>query len=187
MTNEQFMNEMTGMLEAFPALKNRYKLSRIYDFAKDLTPDIFCFLVNQIGDEAKNTPSINDFNAAISKWKREYYSKHGRYFGQVEMEHRESIFECLQCIDSGIVELFTNNKFSHYIRCNCEQGNKHWAKMPQWDKDLRQAFYPQAPGLQNFKPSKAEYGELLELANIWANKLSKSENYWNKLGYKEKV
>ena len=185
MTNEQFMNEMTGMLEAFPALKNRYKLSRIYEFAKDLTPDIFCFIVNNIGDEAKNTPSINEFKSAISKWKRDYYAKHGRYFGQSEMEHKESTFDCLQCIDSGIVEVYSiGGGFAHHMRCNCAQGGRHWAILPQWDKSLRQAFAPQAPDLNNFKPQTAEYGELMKKATIWANKLEKSIKHWHELGYR---
>lgn len=176
------MDEMTGVLEAFPALKNKYKLQRIYDLAQDLPLDVFGYIVVKIADDAKSSPSINDFKDQISRWRREYYAKYGRYYGQPEQEVKTG-FDCEQCIDSGIIELFVDGKFSHHIRCNCEQGQKHWAKIPQWDKDLRQAFFPKAPTLSNFKPSSKEFGEFLMLAENWAKKIRTSENYWKQLGY----
>jgi hypothetical protein len=185
MTKDEFYEEIKPIAEAFPALKNRFKLQRIYDLAHDIPLDTFAFIVMKIGDDAKTSPSINDFKEHISKWKREYYAKTGRYWGQTEQFEKESTFECLQCIDSGIVELFSiGGGFSHHMRCDCAQGSKHWALMPQWDRALRQAFKPQAPDLLNFKPTTLEYGELMKKAEIWANKLEKSIKHWHELGYR---
>ena len=101
MTKEEFMDLMAGMLEAYPALKNRYKLGRIYDLAKDLPNEVIGHMVTQIGDDAKSCPSINDFKNEISRWKRNYHAKHGRYWGQPEQSAQDlKPFDCLQCIDS---------------------------------------------------------------------------------------
>jgi len=185
MNKNDFMDEMSGLLEAYPALKNRHKLARIYDLANDLPLDVFGNIVMSIGDDAKSSPSINDFKTEISRWKRNYHSKHGRYWGQQETQETESAFDCLQCIDSGIVEVYSiGGGFSYHMRCECSQGSKHWATLPQWDKSLRQGFKPQAPDLLNFKPQTVEYGELMKKATIWASKLEKSVKHWHELGYR---
>jgi hypothetical protein len=184
MTNEQFLQEMTSILEAYPALKNRYKLGRIYELAQGVPQNVLAKIICDVGDAAKNTPSINEFKDAISKWKREYYNKNGRYFDQPAEVIKAQEFECNNCIDSGIVEVYSVGKteLSHHMRCDCEHGKKHWAVLPCFDKALRQAFYTKAPALDNFKPSE-EIGLHEKFLNF-KEKLRPSEKHWLDLGYR---
>lgn len=185
MTNEQFLQEMSGLLEAFPVLKNRYKLNRIYQFCQDLTPDIISGIISKVGDEAKSSPSINDFKSEISRWRREYYAKHGRYWGQKDESQTVKGYDCTKCIDSGIVEVCKQGttELEFFMRCDCSQGLNSFAKLPVIARELKAGFTFKAPDLENFKPTKSTYGELNEKFKIWAKKLESSENHFKSLGY----
>lgn len=186
MTNDQFLQEMSGLLEAFPALKNRYKLNRIFNFCQDLTPDILCVIISKVGDEAKQTPSINDFKTEISKFRRDYYAKHGRYWGQQEIAAQAKEFDCKKCIDSGIVEVCKQHtsEIEFLMRCDCDQGKNSAAKLPFVANELKNGFTFKAPDLENFKPTQSTYGELKKKADAWFEKIKNYEQHFSSLGYK---
>lgn len=186
MTKEQFMQEMASLLDAYPILKNRHKLARIYYFLENLPEEAISKIIMDIGDASKSSPSINDFREASSKWRRDYYAKHGHYYGQEKQVDGRQDFECKRCIDSGIVELYSNEDqaFAFHMRCDCEMGKNSFAKLPMVDKSLKQGFNFKAPELRNFKPLSGLYGELDQKAREWYKIISKSEDHFSSIGYK---
>ena len=186
-SNEQFLSEIAPLIEAFPSLKNRAKLERIYFFLSGLPFEAARTVILQVGDHAKSTPTPNEFRELAVRWKNSYYAKHGNYYGVEKIENQEITF-CEVCKDAGIIELIPHGKteISHHMRCYCEFGLKHFARLPVFDKGLKQGFRTNAPALENFKPTKGELNEIWTKFGIWKGLLEKSEIHWKNLGYKHK-
>lgn len=184
LSNNEFLTEINGLIEAFPSLKNRARLARIYFFLQSLPQEAAKKIIQDVGDSAKSTPTPNDFREMVSVWKKSYYAKHGNYYGAEKIENKEAYF-CTICNDAGVVELYPHGKetMSHHMRCGCIEGLKHWSRLPEFDKALKQGFRVVAPALTNFKPTNGSYGEILEKYKTWRSVLNKSENHWKLLGY----
>lgn len=183
-SNEQFLKEISPLIDVFPSMKNRTRLERIYSFISELPLDAAKNIINQIGDTAKSAPTPSEFREQASIWKRNYYAKHGNYYGKEKIENQDITF-CWQCQDSGILEMtpIGETVLSHHMRCECEFGSNHWAKLPQFAKALRQGFTVSGPHISRFKPASGEYDAINKKYKEWKAFLSSSENHWKNLGY----
>lgn len=100
---------------------------------------------------------------------------------------------CLFCYDTGILKIKHHNPddFLQLMKCSCKQGEKNLSALPRWNQDAAPMFVRVALNPKWFNPNVTENDELDSMGEKMMNKfeqwrsiISKSEQYWAKLGFK---
>jgi len=190
MLKNEFIEEMRGIVEGFPSLKNRFKLDRIYSAFENLPKEALTFAIDAVADEASPTPA--SFKKAARDWKSAFYKKNGYYYG-FENQPAEDVNICRYCFDCGVVKVKHNapDDFIQLMRCSCEAGLGSKFKLPPFNNDAKAMFVKVALNPSWFNPNIDEKDELDQMSlkiqnkfDQWKNIVSKSEKYWAELGYK---
>jgi len=190
---EEFLTEMTGLIERFPSLKNRSLLSRIHSILMNISSEGAREVIVEISDGAKGVPTPNDFKEHARTWRSKFFHKNGYYYGFEPIDSQETNVKCEFCFDCGIVKVKHNvpDDFIQLMRCNCEAGLRSSAALPPYNNDARHVFVRVALNPAWFNPNISTTDDLdkmgsklLQKHDTWRVIISKSENYWKGLGYK---
>jgi hypothetical protein len=190
------IHDLAGIIfpltKRFKALDSKETIERIHVFLGPLPKDAVEQIVNQIGDEARATPTINEFKALASRWKYDYFKANGHWYGQKAEEVKPEQL-CQFCFDCGIVKVKHNtpDEFLQLMKCSCNAGSKVSAKLPQFNSDAKAMFVRVAINPQWFNPNIEVSDDLDKMGSKVLNKFDewraivhKSEKYWAGLGFK---
>lgn len=189
MKREQFAQVAQDFFECYPNLKIKAKLERIYHVCKDLDSKSMTEVFNQIIDSSKGIPTPDEVRNSVNAWKRNYYMKHGHWYGHERDVSPGMENDCQKCNDLGVVRACHHDSDHNYLlfRCNCNHGKSNLAQLPEWDNNLGGAYKKTPCPLDWFKPELVEgevqYGKLLDLFHKWKGRVQNSEKHWSDLGF----
>lgn len=179
-----FLKNFEALIDAFPQLKVKTKIDRIFWFVRDLPEKGMVEIFNIVLDTFRATPTPSDFNDAAKAWR-----KRNNYFSNVEISDPEEIKICQYCRNSGVVRIvhLSNSEIDHLMRCNCfESWRSEHMKFPQFDYALKQVYKIGPCPLEWFKPNDKNLNgkEFEKLQLKYFSKIKNAEKYWADLGFK---
>ena len=182
---KQIFSQCIGpLLEAFPPLKTKTKLDRIFWFVRDLPERAMKEIFDTLIDASRVTPTPIEIDTLARAWRKRH-----NFYPSIHAGEQVEIKTCQYCRDSGVVRIqhLSNQEVDHLMRCNCfESWRSEHMKFPQFEYQLKQVYKVTPCPIEWFKPSdKNPNGkEFFELLDVYKLKIKNAEKYWADLGFK---